>query len=144
MFKFRISEKTVKSSNNRWAYLIDTTDECKHFLKSVYDIDVNKENYGKWFIADDYAQWICESDRFVFYYDIVSVESVYNKPEHGATNFNGETPTCAGMHTGECKCSTSKKPIEIKDQNFPVSISVSCSKENGFFMSVDFANGNEE
>lgn len=140
MFKFYISRATRTELKTHWAYLIDDSEECRKFLKDHYSIDFDGKLRGQWLVCNCDACWTCSSDEFARHYRIVDVA----KEEKDATNFNGVTPTCAGMHTGECKCSTSKKPIEIRDQNFPASISVSCSKENGFFMSVDFANDNKE
>lgn len=141
MFKFCISRVTGTEIKKRWAYFIDDSDECRKFIKARYDIDFEEKLRGRWLVCSCDTCWTCGSDAFARYYRIIDVE----KEEKKVTDsLYGETSTCAGMHAGECKCSTSKKPIEIKDQNFPVSISVSCSKENGFFMSVDFANDNKE
>ena len=141
MIKFRITRIDDVVPMDRWASLIDDTDACQKFLKAMYGFDVEEVHYGQWFVCGLDSQWTCPADKFAHYYRIIGA---MKEEKQIIGSLYGKTPTCAGMYTGECKCSTSKKPIEIKDQNFPVSISVSCSKENGFFMSVDFANDNKE
>lgn len=140
MFKFIITRITDTERVNRWAYRIDDSDECKWFLKHKYDFDVEKTHCGRWFVCTDNAQWTCPSDKFAHYYRIIDVV----KEEKTITDFHGDIPTCAGMHTGECICSTEEHTTEITVPDCPANICVSYSKEHGFFMSVNFTDDNEE
>ena len=103
MFKFIATRITDTERVNRWAYLIDDTDECKRFFKNNYDFDVEKRHCGRWFVCTDDMWWTCQPDKFAHYYRIIDVV----KEEKTVTDFHGKEPTCAGMHTDECKCSCS-------------------------------------
>lgn len=140
MFKFIITRITDTERENRWAYLIDDSDECKWFLKHKYGFDVEKRHCGRWFVCTNDAQWTCQPDKFAHYYRIIDVV----KEEKTITDFYGEVPTCAGMHTGECICSTEEHTTEITVPDCPANICVSYSKEYGFFMSVNFTDDNKE
>lgn len=140
MFKFIITRITDTERVNRWAYLIDDSDECKWFLKHKYDIDVEKVHYGKWFVCTDDSNWTCQPDKFAHYYRIIDVV----KEENTVTDFHGKEPTRAGMHTGECICSTEEHTTESTVPDCPADICVSYSKDTGFFMSVNFKEGKEE
>lgn len=139
MLKFIITRITDTERVNRWAYLIDDTDECKRYLKHKYDIDIEKRHYGQWFVCTDNMWWTCQSDKFVHCYRIVDVV----KEEKTFTDFYGKVPTCAGTHTGECICSTEEHTTEITVPDCPADICVSYSKEHGFFMSINFKDNKE-
>lgn len=143
MFKFIITRITDTERENRWAYLIDDSDECKKFLKSEYGFDIEKMHCGRWFVCTDIAQWTCQPDKFAHYYRIIDVV----KEEKTVTDsLYGEIPTCAGMHTGECLCAypNNEHTRTVQDPAIPNDICVSYSKEHGFFMSVNFTGDNEE
>lgn len=140
MFNFIVTHITDTERENRWAYFIDDSDECKWFIKHRYGFDVEKRHCGRWFMYTDDIQWMCQPDKFAHYYRIIDVV----KEEKKITDFHGEIPACAGMHTGECICSTEEHTTEITVPDCPADICVSYSKEHGFFMSVNFTGGNEE
>lgn len=100
MLKFIITRITDTEQKNWLAYLIDDTDECKRFFKNNYDFDVEKRHCGRWFVCTDDMWWTCQPDKFAHYYRFIDVI----KEEKTAIDFYGKEPTCAGMHTGECKC----------------------------------------
>ena len=71
MLKFRIAHIDDAAPMDRWAYLIDDTDECKKFLKAMYGFDVEEVHYGQWFVCGLDSQWTCPADKFVHYYRII-------------------------------------------------------------------------
>lgn len=128
MFKFIITRITDTERVNRWAHLIDDTDECKRFLKHKYGFDVEKPHCGRWFVCTDDAQWTCPPDKFAHYYRIIDIV----KEEKTVTDFHGE-----------CICSTEEHTTEINVPDCPADICVSYSKEHGFFMSINFKDNKE-
>ena len=142
MLKFVITRITDTERENRWAYLIDDSDECKWFLKHRYGFDVEKRHCGRWFVCTDDAQWTCQPDKFAHYYRIIDVA----KEEKTVTDFYGDIPTYAGMHDGKCSCVCSVDDGNgvIRIPFRPTDICISHSKEHGFFISVNFTDDNEE